>query len=133
MGFYGDVVTFDMHELASKQYPLSLEILVYVGFFIAFGVKLSAIPFHTWLPDTHGEAHYSTCMLLAGILLKMGGYGLIRINMDLLPNAHVYFGPILALIGVVNIIYAALTSFAQRNLNCNFRISFYPASPLGSG
>ena len=92
-------------------------------------MKLSAIPFHTWLPDTHGEAHYSTCMLLAGILLKMGGYGLIRINMDLLPNAHVYFGPILALIGVVNIIYAALTSFAQRNLKR--KIAYSSVSHMG--
>jgi NAD(P)H-quinone oxidoreductase subunit 4 len=129
MGFYGDSITFNMHELALKQYPISLEILIYFGFFIAFGVKLSAIPFHTWLPDTHGEAHYSTCMLLAGILLKMGGYGLIRINMDLLPNAHIYFGPLLAVLGVINIIYAALTSFAQRNLKR--KIAYSSVSHMG--
>ena len=58
-----------------------------MDFFIAFAVKSPIIPLHTWLLDTHGEAHYSTCMLLAGILLKMGAYGLVRINMELLPRA----------------------------------------------
>jgi NAD(P)H-quinone oxidoreductase subunit 4 len=129
MGFYGDTVTFDMRALAAKNYPISLEILLYVGFLIAYGVKLPAIPLHTWLPDTHGEAHYSTCMLLAGILLKMGGYALIRINMDMLPNAHLYFAPFLAIIGVLNIIYAALTSFAQRNLKR--KIAYSSVSHMG--
>eukprot|EP00976_Prorocentrum_cordatum_P112589 1195560-Prorocentrum_minimum.AAC.1 len=82
MAFYGDSVTFNMSALAQKDYPLTLEILAYIGFLIAFGVKLSAFPVHTWLPDTHGEAHYSTCMLLAGILLKMGGYALVRVTYD---------------------------------------------------
>nr|MBN8156767.1 NADH-quinone oxidoreductase subunit M [Vibrio vulnificus] len=80
--------TFNFATLVNQSYPLALEILFYIGFFIAFAVKLPIIPLHTWLPDTHGEAHYSTCMLLAGILLKMGAYGLIRINMELLPHAH---------------------------------------------
>jgi NAD(P)H-quinone oxidoreductase subunit 4 len=113
MAFYGSELTFNMSALAQKDYPISLEILAYAGFLIAYGVKLSAFPLHTWLPDTHGEAHYSTCMLLAGVLLKMGGYALIRINMDMLPNAHQVFAPFLVIVGVINIIYAALTSFAQ--------------------
>lgn len=129
MAFYGEPITFNMVELAQKQYPLSLEILAYVGFLIAYGVKLSAFPLHTWLPDTHGEAHYSTCMLLAGILLKMGGYALIRINMDILPNAHYSFAPFLVTIGVINIIYAALTSFAQRNLKR--KIAYSSVSHMG--
>lgn len=57
-----------------------------LDFFIAFAVKLLIIPLHTWLPDAHGEAHYNTCMLLARILLKMGMYGLVRINMELSPH-----------------------------------------------
>ncbi len=129
MAFYGDVVTFNMSELAQKQYPFNLEILIYLGFLIAYGVKLSAFPVHTWLPDTHGEAHYSTCMLLAGILLKMGGYALVRINMDMLPNAHIHFAPLLAIVGVINIIYAALTSFAQRNLKR--KIAYSSVSHMG--
>ena len=129
MGFYGDPITFNMVELSQKNYPLSLEILAYAGFLIAYGVKLSAFPLHTWLPDTHGEAHYSTCMLLAGILLKMGGYALIRINMDLLPVAHNIFAPFLVIVGVINIIYAALTSFAQRNLKR--KIAYSSVSHMG--
>jgi NAD(P)H-quinone oxidoreductase subunit 4 len=129
MAFYGNSITFNMIELANKKYPLDLEILAYIGFLIAYGVKLSAFPLHTWLPDTHGEAHYSTCMLLAGVLLKMGGYALIRINMDILPNAHHYFAPLLVIIGVINIIYAALTSFAQRNLKR--KIAYSSVSHMG--
>lgn len=129
MAFYGDSVTFNMTALAHKEYPFTLELLAYIGFLIAYGVKLSAFPLHTWLPDTHGEAHYSTCMLLAGILLKMGGYALVRINMDMLPNAHYYFAPLLVIVGVINIIYAALTSFAQRNLKR--KIAYSSVSHMG--
>jgi len=68
-------------------------------------------------------------MLLAGILLKMGGYALVRINMDMLPNAHIHFAPLLAIVGVINIIYAALTSFAQRNLKR--KIAYSSVSHMG--
>ncbi|KAL0532595.1 hypothetical protein IC582_031230 [Cucumis melo] len=101
---------------ANQSYPIALEILFYIGFLIAFAVKSPIIPLHTWLPDTHGEAHYSTCMLLAGILLKMGAYGLVRINMELLPHAHSIFSPWLIILGIIQIIYAASTSSGQRNL-----------------
>ncbi|CAN1201689.1 NAD(P)H-quinone oxidoreductase chain 4, chloroplastic [Linum perenne] len=74
------MVLMNQHSIletsANQSYPVALEIFFYIVFLIAFAVKLPIIPFHTWLPDTHGEAHYSTCMLLAGILLKMGAYGL---------------------------------------------------------
>ncbi|MBV9389536.1 MAG: NAD(P)H-quinone oxidoreductase subunit 4 [Chroococcidiopsidaceae cyanobacterium CP_BM_ER_R8_30] len=116
MAFYGDTVTFDITALGLKQYPLVLELLVYAGFLIAFGVKLPIFPLHTWLPDAHSEASAPVSMILAGVLLKMGGYGLIRINVDMLSNAHVYFAPVIAILGVVNIIYGALAAFAQDNL-----------------
>lgn len=116
LAFYGDTVTFDMASLGMKQYPKTLEMLVYTGFLIAFGVKLPIFPLHTWLPDAHGEASAPGSMILAGVLLKMGGYALIRINMEMLTNAHVYFAPVLAILGVVNIIYGACCAFAQTNL-----------------
>lgn len=116
MAFYGDVTTFSMQELALKEYSLPFEILIYVAFLIAFGVKLPIFPFHTWLPDAHGEAPAPVSMILAGVLLKMAGYGLIRMNMEMLPNAHAYFAPFLAVLGVVSIIYASLTAFGQTNL-----------------
>ena len=116
MAFYGDTFTFNLHELSLKQYPLPLEIAVYSALLIAFGVKLPIFPFHTWLPDAHSEAPAPVSMILAGVLLKMAGYGLIRMNMEMLPNAHAYFAPVLAVLGVVSIIYASLTAFAQNNL-----------------
>nr|YP_009578794.1 NADH-plastoquinone oxidoreductase subunit 4 [Taxus brevifolia]QBK34139.1 NADH-plastoquinone oxidoreductase subunit 4 [Taxus brevifolia]QBK34303.1 NADH-plastoquinone oxidoreductase subunit 4 [Taxus brevifolia]QBK36352.1 NADH-plastoquinone oxidoreductase subunit 4 [Taxus brevifolia] len=130
MGLYGSHgPTFDFDILAKKCYPITLEIVFYLGFLIAYAIKLPIFPLHTWLPDTHGEAHYSTCMLLAGVLLKMGGYGLIRINMELLPNAHSLFSPWLIIIGAVQIIYAALTSMGQRNLKR--RIAYSSISHMG--
>jgi NAD(P)H-quinone oxidoreductase subunit 4 len=116
IAFSGDTVTFDMASLGMKQYPKTLELLAYTGFLIAFGVKLPIFPLHTWLPDAHGEASAPGSMILAGVLLKMGGYALIRINMEMLPNAHVAFAPVLAVLGVVNIIYGACCAFAQTNL-----------------
>lgn len=116
MAFYGDTLTFDMAALASKNYPKAFELLVYVGFLIAFGVKLPIFPLHTWLPDAHSEAPAPASMILAGVLLKMGGYALIRMNIEMLPNAHIYFAPVLAVLGVVNIIYGAFAAFAQTNL-----------------
>lgn len=121
--------TLNFETLVNQSYPVVLEIIFYIGFFIAFAVKLPIIPLHTWLPDTHGEAHYSTCMLLAGILLKMGAYGLIRINMELLPHAHSIFSPWLMIIGTIQIIYAALTSLGQRNLKK--RIAYSSVSHMG--
>ncbi|CAN6453976.1 unnamed protein product [Victoria cruziana] len=80
MGLYGsNEPTLNFETLANQSYPVALEIIFYFGFLIAYAVKSPIIPLHTWLPDTHGEAHYSTCMLLAGILLKMGAYGLVRV------------------------------------------------------
>jgi NAD(P)H-quinone oxidoreductase subunit 4 len=116
MAFHGNTVTFNMQELALKHYSTSFEIALYAAFLIAFGVKLPIFPFHTWLPDAHGEAPAPASMILAGVLLKMAGYGLIRINMEMLPNAHAYFAPLLAILGVISIIYASLTAFAQTNL-----------------
>ncbi|CAN7069921.1 unnamed protein product [Brassica oleracea var. botrytis] len=108
--------TLNLELLGNQAYPVTLEILFYIGFLIAFAVKSPIIPLHTWLPDTLSEAHYSTYMLLAGILLKMGVYGLVRINMELLPHAHSMFFPWLMVVGTIQIIYAASTSSGQRNL-----------------
>ena len=116
MAFYGDNITFNMTELGMKDYPLALEMLAYVGFLIAYGVKLPIFPLHTWLPDAHSQASAPVSMILAGVLLKMGGYGLIRMNIEMLPNAHIKFAPILIILGVVNIVYGALTAFGQTNL-----------------
>jgi NAD(P)H-quinone oxidoreductase subunit 4 len=129
MAFYGDTVTFDMRAIAAKDFAPNVELLLYAGFLIAYGVKLPIFPLHTWLPDAHGEATAPAHMLLAGILLKMGGYALLRMNAGMLPDAHATFAPILVILGVVNIVYAALTSFAQRNLKR--KIAYSSISHMG--
>ncbi len=129
MAFYGDTITFDMRSLLTKDFPLTFQLWIYAGFLIAYGVKLPIIPLHTWLPDAHGEATAPVHMLLAGILLKMGGYALIRMNAEMLPDAHAYFAPVLIILGIVNIIYAALTSFAQRSLKR--KIAYSSISHMG--
>jgi NAD(P)H-quinone oxidoreductase subunit 4 len=129
LAFYGDTVTFDLTELGLKEYPIGLELLAYAGFLIAFGVKLPIFPLHTWLPDAHGEAPAPGSMILAGVLLKMGGYGLIRLNAEMLPHAHVYFAPVLAVLGVVNIVYGALAAFSQDNLKR--RLAYSSISHMG--
>ena len=129
MAFYGDNLTFDLAALALKDYPLALEMPLYAGLLIAFGVKLAIFPLHTWLPDAHGEASAPVSMILAGVLLKMGGYGLIRFNMELLTDAHVYFAPMLATLGVINIIYGGFSSFAQTNMKR--RLAYSSVSHMG--
>ncbi|NJM20598.1 MAG: NAD(P)H-quinone oxidoreductase subunit 4 [Richelia sp. RM2_1_2] len=130
MALYGgDNVTFDIATLATKNYSLGLELLLYAGLLIAFGVKLAIFPLHTWLPDAHGEASAPVSMILAGVLLKMGGYGLIRLNLEILTDAHIYFAPVLATLGVINIIYGALNSFAQTHMKR--RLAYSSVSHMG--
>jgi NAD(P)H-quinone oxidoreductase subunit 4 len=129
MAFYGNNVTFDMQTLMQKEFPVTFQLWMYGAFLIAYAVKLPIIPLHTWLPDAHGEATAPVHMLLAGILLKMGGYALIRMNAEMLPGAHAIVAPVLIICGVVNIIYAALTSFAQRNLKR--KIAYSSISHMG--
>ena len=129
LAFYGDTVTFNLAQLKLKSYPQFLEVLAYGALLIAFGVKLPVFPLHTWLPDAHSEASAPVSMILAGVLLKMGGYGLIRFNVDLLPHAHIKFAPLLIVLAVVNIVYGALTAFAQTNLKR--RLAYSSISHMG--
>ncbi|RMD70107.1 MAG: NADH-quinone oxidoreductase subunit M, partial [Cyanobacteria bacterium J149] len=125
----GQQITFDMVELGLREYPIALEILLYGGLLVAFGVKLAIFPLHTWLPDAHGEASSPVSMILAGVLLKMGGYGLIRLNLGLLPEAHVYFAPLLVILGVINIVYGGFASFGQTNMKR--RLAYSSVSHMG--
>ena len=107
------------HALADPGF----QIWVFLGFFIGFAVKVPIFPFHTWLPDAHVEAPTAISVILAGVLLKMGTYGLVRINMDMLPEGMAFFtkvteetglwGYSLALLGFVNIVYGSFCALAQ--------------------
>ena len=109
----GNNFSLNLTELASRSPSGTFGLLCYLGFLIGFGVTLPIFPLHTWLPDAHGEANAPVSMLLAGILLKMGGYALIRFNVQMFPESHIQLAPALIIIGIVNIIYGALNAFAQ--------------------
>ncbi len=112
----GPEFSLNLTDLASRSPSGTFALLCYLGFLIGFGVKLPIFPLHTWLPDAHGEANAPVSMLLAGILLKMGGYALLRFNVQMFPETHVRLAPALIIIGIVNIIYGALNAFAQDNV-----------------
>lgn len=110
--------TLDMMELIAQgnQFAHSLQILVWVFFFLAFAIKVPIFPFHTWLPDAHVEAPTAVSIILAGVLLKMGTYGFLRISYPMLPFGTQYFAYPFAILGVIGIIYGALVSMAQKDL-----------------
>ena len=87
-----------------------------LGFFVAFAVKLPAVPFHTWLPDAHTEAPTAGSVILAGLLLKTGAYGLLRFAVPLFPDAAATFAPVAMALGVIGILYGALLAFAQNDM-----------------
>lgn len=94
----------------------SVPVAVWMAMFVAFAIKVPLFPFHTWLPDAHVEAPTPISVILAGVLLKMGTYGMLRFNYPMLPDATKYFSTFLAVIGVINIIYGALCAMAQTDL-----------------
>jgi len=108
--------TLNLSELIARSPGGTFGLLCYLGFLVGFGVKLPMFPLHTWLPDAHGEANAPVSMLLAGVLLKMGGYALLRFNVQMLPEAHLQLAPALVVLGIVNIVYGALNAFAQDNV-----------------
>src|SRR5437867_100707 len=105
------------HETGPLAYlTLGLQIPIFAAFLIGFLVKLPSFPFHTWLPDAHVEAPTGGSVLLAGVLLKMGGYGIFRINFGMLPDAARDLWWVLAILGTISMVYAAFVCHAQVDL-----------------
>ena len=111
-------LTFDLVELygVGPKIPLSLQVWIFLAFFIGFAIKVPMFPFHTWLPDAHVEAPTAGSVILAGILLKMGTYGFVRFALPLLPQASQVFVPFMMLLSIIGIIYGALVAMAQTDI-----------------
>src|ERR1700757_3857449 len=110
------VFTFDYEQLLNTSLQPNTALLLMLGFFIAFAVKLPIFPLHTWLPDAHTEAPTAGSGILAGLLLKTGAYGLIRFVLPLFPGPSRELAPILMTIGVIGILYGAVLAVGQTDL-----------------
>jgi NADH-quinone oxidoreductase subunit M len=110
------IFTFDYEQLLYTTLSPRAARLLMLGFFIAFAVKLPAFPFHTWLPDAHTEAPTAGSVILAGLLLKTGAYGLIRFVLPLFPGPSRELAPLMMTVGVIGILYGAVLAVAQTDL-----------------
>jgi NADH-quinone oxidoreductase subunit M len=108
--------SFDLVRLYALPVPGPLQVWFFLAFALAFAIKVPLFPFHTWLPDAHVEAPTAGSVILAGVLLKMGTYGLIRFAFPLFPDAARYFAPGLAILAVVGIVYGALVAMVQPDM-----------------
>ncbi len=122
LGVYFNTGTFDIIEAAQLQ-PFasnwSLAVLAFWGFFLGFSIKVPSFPFHTWLPDAHTEAPTAGSVILAGVLLKLGAYGLIRIALPLFPDVFRFYTfnvPVIPILAVISMVYGALVCMAQWDL-----------------
>ncbi len=108
--------SFDLVTLYALQVPPSLQFWFFLAFALAFAIKVPLFPFHTWLPDAHVEAPTAGSVILAGVLLKMGTYGLLRFAFPLFPLAATFFAPYLATLAVIGIIFGALVAMVQPDM-----------------
>jgi len=108
--------SFDLLSLYNLQVPLHLQFWFFLAFALAFAIKVPLFPFHTWLPDAHVEAPTAGSVILAGVLLKMGTYGLVRFAFPLFPEAAIWFAPKIAVLAVIGIIYGALVAMVQPDM-----------------
>jgi NADH-quinone oxidoreductase subunit M len=108
--------TFDLHRLIDSPVDPALQMWLFAAFALAFAIKVPMWPFHTWLPDAHVEAPTAGSVILAGVLLKMGGYGFLRLAMPLFPAAAVAFAPAIGVLAVIGIVYGALVSLVQPDM-----------------
>ncbi|MBN3938539.1 NADH-quinone oxidoreductase subunit M [Nostoc sp. NMS9] len=107
---------FALATLNTTTLPLATQLLLLAGILVGFGIKIPLVPFHTWLPDAHVEASTPISVLLAGVLLKLGTYGLLRFGMNLLPEAWNYLAPWLATWAVVSVLYGSSCAIAQTDM-----------------
>ncbi|MEK9574176.1 MAG: NADH-quinone oxidoreductase subunit M [Candidatus Puniceispirillaceae bacterium] len=108
--------TTDIPALSAFAFSPELQFWLFLGFFASFAVKVPMWPVHTWLPDAHVQAPTAGSMILAGVLLKMGGYGFIRFSLPMFPDASEYFAPFIFVLSIVAVIYTSLVALAQSDM-----------------
>jgi NADH-quinone oxidoreductase subunit M len=120
IAYYHQAVTgvpsFDLADLLAMSVPPVLQTWLFLAFAVAFAIKVPLFPFHTWLPDAHVQAPTAGSVILAGVLLKMGTYGLLRFAFPLFPEAARFFAPYIAILAVIGIVYGALVAMVQPDM-----------------
>ena len=110
------VLTTSIDQLLQTRLATTTQLWLFLSFFIAFAIKIPLFPFHTWLPDAHVEAPTAGSVILAGVMLKMGGYGLLRYAIPFFPLAAHIFAPYISILAVIGIVYGALMCFRQEDI-----------------
>jgi NADH-quinone oxidoreductase subunit M len=116
MAMYWTAGTTDITVLLTTHFPVGMQKYLWLAFFASFAVKMPMWPVHTWLPDAHVEAPTAGSVVLAAVLLKMGGYGFIRFSLPMFPDASVYFTPLIYTLSIIAIIYTSLVALVQEDM-----------------
>ncbi len=116
LAIYSQTGSTDIATLIHTPIPYNFQIWIWLAFFASFAVKMPMWPVHTWLPDAHVEAPTAGSVILAGVLLKMGGYGFLRFSVPMLPHASIYFAPLVMTLSVIAIIYTSLVALVQEDM-----------------
>ena len=116
--------TTDIPDLLTRHINVTWQPWIFFAFFASFAVKVPMWPVHTWLPDAHVEAPTAGSVILAGVLLKMGGYGFLRFSVPMLPEASAQFAPLIFALSVVAVIYTSLVALAQTDMKEAHRLFF---------
>ncbi len=113
---YFETGTFDLVDLRQQSFTNGVENILFFAFFCAFAVKIPMWPIHTWLPDAHTEAPTAGSVVLAAVLLKLGGYGFLRVSLPILPDASLFFSPLIVFLSLIAIIYIGLVALVQKDM-----------------
>ncbi len=116
LAIYFQTGTTEIPELLTAKIPYDMQLWLWLAFFASFAVKIPMWPLHTWLPDAHVEAPTAGSVILAGVLLKMGGYGFLRFSLPMLPEASTFYAPLIFALSVIAVIYTSLVALAQEDM-----------------
>ncbi len=113
---YGQTGGFDLFGFMDTPLTLTAQKLIFVGFLLAFAVKVPMWPVHTWLPDAHVEAPTGGSVILAAIMLKMGGYGFVRLSLPIVPDGSEYFAGMMIAFSLIEVVYIGFVALMQKDM-----------------